>query len=204
MGADVCHLNLHKTFSIPHGGGGPGMGPIGVKKHLAPFLPGHPLIDIGGNPNITVASSPFGSASILAISYMYISMLGEEGVRKATEYAILNANYLMKKLENHYKVLFKGTQGHCAHEFIIDIKSFKKVGITENDVAKRLMDFGFHSPTMSWPVPGSMMIEPTESEDKHELDRLADAYIKIREEIKKVEDGIFKKEDNPLINAPHT
>lgn len=213
IGADVCHLNLHKTFCIPHGGGGPGMGPIGVAKQLAPFLPDHPVIsppnpDKGESKGITtgcVAAAPYGSSAILPISYMYIKMMGSDGLREATEQAILNANYMAKRLENSFDVLYRGTKGRVAHEFIIDIRPFKaSCGITETDVAKRLQDYGFHAPTMSWPVSGTLMIEPTESESKAELDRFCDAMIMIREEIRAVEEGRMDKEDNPLKHAPHT
>jgi glycine dehydrogenase len=236
LGADVCHLNLHKTFCIPHGGGGPGMGPIGVAEHLAPFLPGHPVASpfaresgIGnresgqagsGSPNPEsrvpnpdagshaigpVSAAPYGSPSILTISWMYIAMMGADGLKKATQVAILNANYMSRRLEQHYKVLFKGPGGRCAHEFIIDIGHFdQSAGIKAEDIAKRLMDYGFHAPTMSWPVPGTLMIEPTESEPKGELDRFCDAMIAIRAEIKQVEDGRADRADNPLKNSPHT
>jgi glycine dehydrogenase len=206
IGADVCHLNLHKTFAIPHGGGGPGMGPIGVAKHLAPFLPGHPVVTTGGEQAIhAVSAAPFGSASILLISYGYISMLGGDGMTEATKYAILNANYVKARLENHFEVTFVGTQGRVAHEMIFDLRPLKeKSGVDETDVAKRLMDYGFHAPTVSWPVPGTMMIEPTESEPKCELDRFCDAMISIRGEIQAVINGEADKLDNPLKNAPHT
>jgi glycine dehydrogenase len=201
IGADVCHLNLHKTFAIPHGGGGPGMGPICVKKHLAPYLPGH--VQLGTNN--AVSAAPFGSASILLISYGYIKMLGAAGVTKATEYAILNANYMKARLKEHYPILYTGKNGFCAHEFIIDLRPFKQsAGIEAEDVAKRLIDYGFHAPTMSFPVPGTIMIEPTESEDKAELDRFCDALISIREEIAAIENGTADKTDNALKNAPHT
>ncbi|HLS71999.1 MAG TPA: hypothetical protein VK027_10085, partial [Chitinophagaceae bacterium] len=205
--ADVCHLNLHKTFAIPHGGGGPGMGPIGVAEHLIPFLPGH--IDWenydGEEHTRAVAAAEFGSASILLISYAYIKMLGREGLRKATELAIVNANYMKSRLEEHYDILYSGANGTCAHEFIVDLRPFKKTaGIEAEDVAKRLMDFGFHAPTMSFPVAGTIMIEPTESEDKAELDRYVDALIKIREEIRAIEEEKIDAVDNPLKNAPHT
>jgi len=212
IGADVCHLNLHKTFSIPHGGGGPGMGPICVKGHLAPFLPGHvfsyQLPDTANQETAThhaVSAAPYGSASILLISYAYIRMLGADGVRKATEYAILNANYMKARLENDFDILYTGHNGTCAHEFIVDLRPFKNsAGVEAEDVAKRLMDYGFHAPTMSFPVPGTIMIEPTESEDKAELDRFCDALLSIREEIKEIEEGKSDKKDNPLKNAPHT
>lgn len=201
IGADVCHLNLHKTFAIPHGGGGPGMGPICVKAHLAKHLPGHVET---GSAN-AVSAAPYGSASILLISYGYIRMLGAEGVKAATEYAILNANYMRAKLDGAYDVLYLGTNGTCAHEFIVDLRPFKKTAeIEAEDVAKRLMDYGFHAPTMSFPVPGTIMIEPTESEDKGELDRFCNALLSIREEIKAIEDAVADKKDNPLKNAPHT
>ena len=206
IGADVCHLNLHKTFSIPHGGGGPGMGPICVAAHLNPFLPGHPLVKTGGEQSIrAIAATPFGSASILLISYGYIQMLGSEGVKEATEYAILNANYMKSRLENHFKVLFQGKNGRVAHEFIIDLRAFKmKLGLEVDDITKRLIDYGFHAPTVSWPVPGTIMIEPTESEPKEELDRFCDAMIAIREEIRELEMGLADAADNVLKNAPHT
>jgi glycine dehydrogenase len=205
-GADVCHINLHKTFAIPHGGGGPGVGPICVTAALAPFLPGHPVIPVGGAKAIgPVASAPWGSASILLISWAYVALLGRSGVRRATEVALLNANYMAKLLEGHYDVLFQGKNGRVAHEFILDVRPLRKVaGITEEDVAKRLMDYGFHAPTMSWPVPGTIMVEPTESESKAELDRFCDAMISIRAEIQQVELGLFDRDDNPLKNAPHT
>lgn len=205
IGADVCHLNLHKTFAIPHGGGGPGMGPICVKAHLAPFLPGHVEETGNDNPTHAVSAAQYGSASILLISYAYIRMLGYTGVKAATEYAILNANYMRARLQNDYDILYTGTGGTCAHEFIVDLRPFKKtVEIEAEDVAKRLMDYGFHAPTMSFPVPGTIMIEPTESEDKAELDRFCDAMLSIREEIRAIEEGQADKKDNPLKNAPHT
>ena len=205
-GADVCHINLHKTFAIPHGGGGPGVGPICVTAALSPFLPGHPVIPVGGAKAIgPVASAPWGSASILLISWAYVALLGRSGVRRATEVALLNANYMAKLLEGHYDVLFQGKNGRVAHEFILDMRPLRKVaGITEEDVAKRLMDYGFHAPTMSWPVPGTIMVEPTESESKGELDRFCDAMISIRAEIQQVELGFLDRDDNPLKNAPHT
>lgn len=207
FGADVSHLNLHKTFCIPHGGGGPGMGPIGVKAHLAPFLPNHPVQPIAGlsEQNDTVSAATYGSASILPISWMYIRMMGGPGLRRATETAILNANYMAKRLADHYPVLYTGKQGRVAHECIIDLRPLKESsGISEEDVAKRLMDYGFHAPTMSFPVPGTLMIEPTESESKNELDRFCDAMIQIRKEIARVEAGQLPADDNPLVNAPHT
>jgi glycine dehydrogenase len=205
IGADVCHLNLHKTFAIPHGGGGPGMGPIGVAKHLAPFLPGHPLAKVGGNKAIApVSAAPWGSASILLISYGYIRMLGGEGVTDATRYAILNANYIKSRLEKHYDVLYTRENGRVAHEMIFDMRAFKAKGVEEGDIAKRLMDFGFHAPTVSFPVAGTLMIEPTESEPKAELDRFCDALIAIRREIEDVVSGKADPKDNVLKNAPHT
>ena len=206
FGGDVMHINLHKTFCIPHGGGGPGMGPIVCKKHLAPFLPGHSQIKTGGDRSIhAVSAAPYGSSSILPISWTYIAMMGADGLRKATQVAILNANYMAMKLENYFPVLYRGVSGYSAHEFIIDLRDLRKMsGISDEDVAKRLMDYGFHAPTMSFPVPGTLMIEPTESESKKELDRFCDAMISIRSEIQKVIDGTFDKNDNPLKNAPHT
>ena len=201
IGADVCHLNLHKTFAIPHGGGGPGMGPICVKKHLEKHLPGH----IENGSHHAVSAAPYGSASILLISYGYIRMLGNEGVKAATEYAILNANYMRARLEGKYDILYTNHNGQCAHEFIVDLRPFKKTAEVEaEDVAKRLIDYGFHAPTMSFPVPGTIMIEPTESEDKAELDRFCDALLSIREEIKAIEEGKVDKKENALKNAPHT
>jgi glycine dehydrogenase len=204
IGADVCHLNLHKTFAIPHGGGGPGMGPICVRKHLAEFLPGH-YAKVADEHNYAVSAAPFGSASILLISYAYIRLLGADGVKRATEYAILNANYMRSRLQNDYEILYLGTNNTCAHEFIVDLRPFKKTAeIEAEDVAKRLMDYGFHAPTLSFPVPGTIMIEPTESEDKAELDRFCDAMLNIRQEIRDIEEGRMNKKDNPLKNAPHT
>ena len=204
IGADVCHLNLHKTFCIPHGGGGPGMGPICVTKHLAPFLPGDPT-KAHGSAVGPVSAANYGSASILVIPYIYIAMMGGKGLTRATQVAILNANYMAKKLESHYPVLFRGENGFCAHEFILDCRAFEQsAGIKVEDIAKRLMDYGFHAPTMSWPVPGTLMIEPTESESKEELDRFCEALIKIREEIRAIETGSADKTDNALKNAPHT
>lgn len=205
IGADVCHLNLHKTFCIPHGGGGPGMGPIGVAKHLVPYLPGHSIVDMGNSKSISaVSSAPWGSASILLISHAYIAMMGGEGLTNATKYAILNANYIKARLESSYPVLYSGSKGRCAHEMILDCRAFKNFGIEVTDIAKRLMDYGFHAPTVSFPVAGTVMIEPTESEPKHELDRFCDAMIAIREEIAAVENEQMDKIDNPLKNAPHT
>jgi len=206
FGADVCHLNLHKTFCIPHGGGGPGMGPIGVAKHLAPFLPGHPVIATGGsNGTGPVAAAPWGSSSILTISWVYIALMGAEGLKRATEVAILGANYMAKRLADHYPVLYTGANDRVGHEFIIDVRPFEKTaGVTVEDVAKRLMDYGFHSPTMSFPVAGTLMIEPTESETMAELDRLCDALISIRKEIRAIETERLPRDDNPLKNAPHT
>ena len=205
IGADVCHLNLHKTFCIPHGGGGPGMGPICVNDKLKDFLPGHALVKTGGSHAINaVSAAPIGSASILVISYAYIAMMGGEGLTNATKMAILNANYIKERLSGHYKILYTGTQGRCAHEMIVDCREFKKSGIEVEDLAKRLMDYGFHAPTVSFPVAGTLMIEPTESETKDELDRFCDALIAIREEVKAVEEGRADKENNVLKHAPHT
>jgi glycine dehydrogenase len=205
IGADVCHLNLHKTFCIPHGGGGPGMGPIGVAKHLVPFLPGHSVVNIERGKSIhAVSAAPWGSASILVISHAYIAMMGGAGLTEATRYAILNANYIKTRLEHHYPVLYTGANGRCAHEMILDCRAFKAFGIEVTDIAKRLMDYGFHAPTVSFPVAGTVMVEPTESEPKHELDRFCDAMISIRHEIDNVEKGLSDKTDNPLKNAPHT
>ncbi|MBL8135187.1 MAG: aminomethyl-transferring glycine dehydrogenase [Acidobacteria bacterium] len=205
IGADVNHINLHKTFAIPHGGGGPGMGPICVAAHLAPYLPGHPLSKTGGDKAILpVAAAPWGSASILLISYGYIRMLGGEGVTESTKYAILNANYIKARLAGHYDVLYTRANGRVAHEMIFDLRKFKAAGVEEGDVAKRLMDYGFHAPTVSFPVPGTLMIEPTESEDKGELDRFCDALISIRKEIEDVVTGKADAKDNVLKNAPHT
>jgi glycine dehydrogenase len=207
IGADVCHLNLHKTFAIPHGGGGPGMGPIAVAPHLVPYLPGHPVVKVGGERAIPpVAAAPWGSASILLISYGYIRMLGAKGVTEATRYAILNANYIKARLHGHYDVLYTNANGRVAHEMIFDLRPFKHGAnpVDESDVAKRLMDYGFHAPTVSFPVAGTMMIEPTESEPKDDLDRFCDALIAIRKEIQAVADGKADPKDNVLKNAPHT
>lgn len=208
LGADVCHLNLHKTFAIPHGGGGPGMGPIAVAPHLAGHLPGHPLMDaedLPANPLGTIAAAPYGSSSILPISWAYMKLLGGEGLTRATQVAILSANYMRKRLQQHYQVLFTGPSGFVAHEFIIDLRPFKdNAGISVDDVAKRLMDYGFHAPTMSWPVAGTMMIEPTESESLAEVDRFCDAMIAIRGEIDRIAAGEWPRDNNPLVHAPHT
>ncbi|MFD2201593.1 aminomethyl-transferring glycine dehydrogenase [Shivajiella indica] len=205
IGADVCHLNLHKTFCIPHGGGGPGMGPICVAKHLAPFLPSNPVIQTGGTQAIhAISAAPFGSASILPISYAYIAMMGGEGLTNATKIAILNANYIKARLEAHYPILYTGLHGRAAHEMILDCRAFKEVGVEVEDIAKRLMDYGFHAPTVSFPVAGTLMVEPTESETIAELDRFCDAMISIRGEIQEIESGISDKENNVLKNAPHT
>lgn len=205
IGADVCHLNLHKTFAIPHGGGGPGMGPICVNEKLAAFLPGHTLISTGGNKAIhAVSSAPYGSANILLISYGYIRMLGHDGLTNATKYAILNANYIKARLEKAYPILYSGANGTAAHEMIVDLRGFKAAGVSAEDVAKRLMDYGFHAPTLSFPVAGTLMIEPTESEDKDELDRFCDALLEIRKEIDEVASGVMPVDSNVLGNAPHT
>jgi glycine dehydrogenase len=200
IGADVCHMNLHKTFCIPHGGGGPGVGPIGVKSHLAPHLPGH----VAEGSAHAVSAAPFGSASILPITWMYIRMMGPE-LKKATEIAILSANYLVARLGNHYSVLYRGRGGRVAHECILDTRVLKdRSGITVDDIAKRLIDYGFHAPTMSFPVAGTLMVEPTESEPKAEVDRLCEALIAIADEAARVEKGEWPADDNPLVNAPHT
>jgi glycine dehydrogenase len=206
IGADVCHLNLHKTFAIPHGGGGPGVGPICVASHLAPFLPTHPVVKTGGDQaEKTISAAPFGSASICLISYAYIKMLGSKGLKEATQYAILNANYIKTKLESHYQILYTGDNGRVAHELIIDLRPFKHtLGIEAEDMAKRLMDYGIHAPTMSFPVAGTIMIEPTESEDKKEIDRFIGAMIEIRKEIAEIEAGRYPKDNNVMKNAPHT
>ncbi len=205
IGADLCHINLHKTFAIPHGGGGPGAGPIAVKKHLAPYLPSHPVVDIGNSITGPVSASPYGSAGILPISWMYMQAMGYSGLRKASQAAIMNANYIAKRLEGHYPILYTGKGGFVAHECILDLRDIEKnSGIKVEDVAKRLMDYGFHAPTMSWPVVSTLMVEPTESESKVELDRFCDAMISIREEIRQVEAGQMDRNDNPLKNAPHT
>ena len=205
-GADVCHLNLHKTFCIPHGGGGPGMGPIAVAKHLAPYLPGHPVVPCGGTQAVgAVAAAPWGSPSILTISWVYVMLMGGQGLTRATQVAMLSANYMAARLENEFKILYTGENGRCAHEFIVDLRPFEKsAGVSAEDVAKRLMDYGFHAPTMSFPVAGTLMIEPTESEPQAELDRLCDAMLAIREEIRAIEEGRWSHQDNPLVHAPHT
>jgi glycine dehydrogenase len=207
FGPDVCHMNLHKTFCIPHGGGGPGVGPIGVAEHLSPFLPRHSLRDDAGPENGigAVSAAPWGSAGILPISWTYIAMMGRRGLKRATQVAILNANYIAKRLEGHYDVLYTGKNGRVAHECIVDIRPIEQQsGINNEDIAKRLIDFGFHAPTMSFPVPGTLMIEPTESESREELDRFCDAMIAIRDEIRAVEQGEMDPKDNPLKNAPHS
>lgn len=202
IGADVCHLNLHKTFAIPHGGGGPGVGPICVASHLVPFLPSNPVIATGGAEAITaISAAPWGSAMVCLISYAYITMLGSEGLTNATKYAILNANYLKSKLEEHFSVLYTGECGRAAHEMILDCRPFKKNGIEVTDIAKRLMDYGFHAPTVSFPVAGTLMVEPTESESKAELDRFIEAMVSIRKEI---EEADLDDTNNVLKNAPHT
>jgi glycine dehydrogenase len=213
IGADVCHLNLHKTFAIPHGGGGPGVGSIAVNARLAPFLPGHSVIPVGGEGNGVqkkstgaVSAAPYGSAGILPIPYMFIRMMGREGLKNASRVAMLNANYMARRLEENgaYKILFKGGSGMVAHEFIVDLRFLKEHHLDETDIAKRLADFGFHAPTMSWPVAGTMMVEPTESEDKGECDRFVNALLEIKKEIDDVVSGRVKAEDSPLKHAPHT
>jgi glycine dehydrogenase len=207
FGADVSHLNLHKTFCIPHGGGGPGMGPIGVGSHLQPFLPSHPIAPVPGldETNDVVSAAPFGSASILPISWAYIALMGREGLVEATKVAILSANYIAHRLKDHYPILYTGRTGNVAHECIVDIRPLKESsGISEEDIAKRLIDYGFHAPTMSFPVAGTLMVEPTESESLFELDRFCDALIAIKQEIDAVQAGTLNEADNPLINAPHT
>jgi glycine dehydrogenase len=203
FGGDVSHLNLHKTFCIPHGGGGPGIGPIGVVKKLEKFLPG--THNQTSSPVGPVSATDWGSASLLPISWMYIKMMGSEGLKRSTEMAILNTNYIASRLQGHYEVLYKGETGLVAHECIIDVRPLKEsAGVEVDDIAKRLIDYGFHAPTMSWPVAGTLMIEPTESESKYEIDRFCDAMINIREEIRKIESGDLDQEDNMLKNAPHT
>jgi len=209
VGADVCHLNLHKTFCIPHGGGGPGMGPIGVAGHQAPYLPGHVVVSpLGGDRSRAhlgaVSAAPWGSASILVISWMYIRMMGPDGLTAATKAAILNANYVAKRLERFFPVLYRGAAGLVAHECIVDLRAWKKHGVEAEDAAKRLMDYGYHAPTLSFPVPGTFMVEPTESETKAELDRFCEAMIAIHGEMQAVANGESDKANNPLKNAPHT
>jgi glycine dehydrogenase len=206
IGADVCHLNLHKTFCIPHGGGGPGIGPIAVASHLVDFLPGHPVVAVGGQEGIgPVSSAPWGSAGILPIPWVYIRLMGSQALKEATGCAILNANYIAKKLDPHFPVLYKGARGFVAHECILDLRGLKKsAGIEVEDVAKRLMDYGFHAPTISFPVPGTLMIEPTESESLEELDRFCDAMVSIRREIAAIEEKRVDPLNNLLKNAPHT
>jgi glycine dehydrogenase len=206
IGADVCHLNLHKTFAIPHGGGGPGVGPIGVASHLKPFLPSHPVVKTGGEQAISaVSAAPFGSALVLPISYGYIKMLGKKGLKDSTAFAILNANYIKSRLEGHYKILYSGKNGRVGHEMILDCNEFHKTAdITVVDIAKRMMDYGFHAPTVAFPVHGTLMVEPTESEPLSELDRFCEAMIKIREEIREIENGLADKASNVIKNAPHT
>jgi glycine dehydrogenase len=206
IGADVCHLNLHKTFAIPHGGGGPGVGPIAVAAHLVPFLPSHPVVKVGGEHGIgPISAAPYGSPSVLPISWIYIALMGTKGLTEATRYAILNANYIAKRLDPYYPVVYKGTHGMIAHECILDLRPLKKsAGIEVDDVAKRLMDYGFHAPTVSFPVAGTMMVEPTESESKEELDRFCAAMISIRKEIAAIEQGTMDPKDNLLKNAPHS
>jgi glycine dehydrogenase len=206
FGADVCHLNLHKTFCIPHGGGGPGMGPIGVAQHLVDFLPDHPVVPLGFDQSCgTVSAAPWGSATILPISWAYIALMGYDGLAEATKVAILNANYVARRLAGHFEVLYSGPDGLVAHECILDMRPFKQsAGIDVEDIAKRIIDFGFHPPTVSFPVAGTLMVEPTESESKEELDRFCDALIAIREEIRDIEEGRADREDNLLRNAPHT
>jgi glycine dehydrogenase len=201
--ADVCHLNLHKTFAIPHGGGGPGMGPICVNKKLAPYLPTHRYDDGSDDKRIPVSAAPYGSPSILLISYAYIRLLGADGLKKSTAAAILNANYIKKKLESNFDILYAGQGGYCAHEFIVDLRPFKPIGVGAEDIAKRLIDYGFHAPTMSFPVPGTIMIEPTESESREELDRFIEAMLSIHKEIDRIASGDWPADSNPLVNAPH-
>jgi glycine dehydrogenase len=206
IGADVCHLNLHKTFAIPHGGGGPGMGPICVAKHLAPFLPTHHFVKVGGENGITaVSSAPWGSSDVLIISYAYIKLMGPKGLTLASKAAIVSANYILNKLKDHFKVLYTGLNKRVAHELIFDMREFRQSAeVDVEDIAKRLIDYGFHAPTVSFPVPGTMMVEPTESESKEEIDRYCDALISIKEEIIEIEEGKQDRKDNLLKNAPHT
>jgi len=204
IGADVCHLNLHKTFAIPHGGGGPGMGPIGVVDHLKPFLPNSSLIKMGGDKGMSISSAPWGSALVLSISYAYIKMLGTQGLKKSTQIAILNANYLKEILTDYFDILYTGDNNRVAHEMIVDFRKYKNYGIEVVDIAKRLMDYGFHAPTVSFPVAGTLMIEPTESENKAELDRFCEAMISIKTEIEEVVSAKITIEESVLRNAPHT
>jgi glycine dehydrogenase len=207
IGADVCHLNLHKTFCIPHGGGGPGMGPICAKQHLLEFMPSHAVVKEVGSANSfgSVSAAPWGSAAILTISWMYIKLMGGHGLSKATKLAILNANYMAARLRDSYKILYTNANGFCAHEFIIDVRPLKETaGVEPVDIAKRLQDYGFHAPTLSWPVPGTLMIEPTESESKEELDRFCDALVAIRAEIADIEQGKVDRKNNVVKNSPHT
>jgi glycine dehydrogenase len=205
VGADICHLNLHKTFAIPHGGGGPGMGPICAAPHLAPYLPGHPLAGTGGTRATgAVSAAPWGSPGVLLVSHAYVQLLGAEGLRQATRHAILNANYIKARLETHYPVLYARGTGRVAHELVFDLRAFKAAGIEEMDVAKRLIDYGFHAPTVSFPVAGTLMVEPTESEEQPEIDRFCDAMIQIRREIDDVVSGRVDRDDNVLKHAPHT
>ena len=205
IGADVCHLNLHKTFAIPHGGGGPGMGPICVAEHLAPFLPGHPAAAVGGAEAVgPVSAAPWGSALVLTISYAYIRLLGADGMRVATQVALLNANYIAQRLHGHYEVLYRGSNGFVAHECILDTRPLKdSAGVEAMDIAKRLMDYGFHAPTVSFPVAGTLMVEPTESESLAEIDRFCDAMIAVRDEIREIEQGHADRDNNLLKRAPH-
>jgi glycine dehydrogenase len=206
IGADVCHLNLHKTFCIPHGGGGPGMGPIGVTEHLAAFLPDHPVVALGHAKSAgTISAAPWGSPSILPISWIYIRLMGADGLTQATKVAILAANYIAKRLAGQYELLYAGAHGLIGHECILDTRPFKQsAGVDVEDIAKRLIDYGFHPPTVSFPVPGTLMVEPTESEPKEELDRFVDALLAIREEIREIESGVASRDDNVLRRAPHT
>ncbi|NCG19705.1 MAG: glycine dehydrogenase (aminomethyl-transferring), partial [Rhodobacterales bacterium] len=209
FGADVLHLNLHKTFAIPHGGGGPGMGPIGVKAHLSPYLPSHNVVDMGGPGDATtrqgaVSAAPWGSPSVLPITWAFIAMLGPVGLKRSSEVAILSANYIAKRLEGHYDVVYRGEQGRVAHECILDTRPFKADGVVVDDLAKRLVDYGFHAPTMSFPVVGTLMVEPTESEPLQEVDRFIEAMLSIREEIRAIASGASDAEDNALKNSPHT
>ena len=203
MGADVCHLNLHKTFGMPHGGGGPGVGPIGVSAKLIDFLPSHSQVKVGGSKGNAMSAAPYGSAMLLPITYGYLKMLGRDGLTDATRYAILNANYIKARLQAYYKILYVGSQGMCGHEMIVDFSEYS-LKVSVGDVAKRLMDYGFHAPTVAFPVHNTLMVEPTESEPLSELDRLCDAFIAIRQEIQDVMDGKYEEKNNPIYNAPHT